>query len=121
MLVSLPILLLLLDQAGLHSRWRGCWPRRRRTSLLALASCLVTFLVQRGTAMHTHDGPAPGLRLLNAVKSPAGAYLGKAVSSIHLSAFYLFPASDSYLGAPSVGRRPPRILAISGGSVRWRP
>ncbi len=98
MLVSLPVILLILD----------FWPLRRPMDgetgrsivveklpllALALASCIVTFIVQKTTgAVATLDAYSVGIRLANAVVG-AVEYLIKTVWPVGLACYYPHPGT----------------------------
>jgi len=105
MLVSVPVLLVLLD----------FWPLRRgsladaRTALrdalrllpeklpfvaLSLASCVITILTQRATAVGALESFPIAARLMNAAISYV-AYVGDMFLPIHLSPFYPYLGMDS--------------------------
>ncbi|MDR3459468.1 MAG: tetratricopeptide repeat protein [Verrucomicrobiae bacterium] len=116
MLVTLPFLLLLLDQwplnrpAGFTRRLLEKWP----FFLLTAASCVVTFLAQRGQAVISLQEVPLGLRLENALVACAG-YLGKTVWPTGLGAFY--PLPDHY-SAAQIGISIVVLVAIS--VLAWR-
>lgn len=99
MLVSLPILLLLLDYWPLgRSSYAGgkLGPARlvREKApliVLSLASCVITYLAQRGGgAVIQLDRFPLGLRAANAVVAYA-AYIGKTIYPAGLAAYYPYP------------------------------
>jgi len=140
MLVTLPCVLLLLDAWPLD-RWRfapasGGRPQRLPPAgspgdaknvrqlfaekwpffLLTLASCVITFLAQRGQAVQTVEQVPVGERLANAIVAVTG-YLRKMVWPIDLSIFYplhrdhrLWPTLLALLG----------LFAISAGAWKAR-
>ncbi len=102
MLVTLPFTLLLLDAWPL-ARKGAPWLAREKLPLflLAGASSVVTFLVQRaGGAMALGEQIAPGLRAENALVACA-AYLVKAVVPVHL--LVQRPRSPGSSGSPVRG------------------
>ncbi len=60
--------------------------------LLAAASCVITFLAQRGTAVSSLENIPPGFRLENSLTAYAG-YLWKMVWPVDLAIFYPLRAS----------------------------
>lgn len=121
MLVTLPLLLLLLDEWPLGSHSRAGWTSRVREKLpliaLAVASAAVTFVVQQaGQAVRTAEAFPLAARLQNAVVSCV-AYLAKTLWPTHLAAFYPYPQSipsEQWLGALAV------LIAMTAAVVRWR-
>ena len=116
MLVTLPFVLLLLD----------VWPlQRTKQSMfekiplfaLAIASSIVTFLVQQQAgAVRTFDALPFTTRLANAVVAYV-AYLWKAIWPTGLAPIYPYPASQSILvvlGAAAF------LAAITWAAWRWR-
>ena len=128
MLVTLPFLLLLLDYWPLNRIYnrneegkRGSITRLLWEKLpffvLALASCVVTYLVQqRGGSVMSIENLPLGHRLANALLACAG-YLRKMVWPSDLAIFYPLPASLSVvrvLAAASV------LALVSAVAVIWR-
>jgi len=93
MLVTLPFTLLLLDAWPL-GRLSALWPRVREKLplfLLAAASSVVTFLVQRAEgAMILGERTSLGSRIANALVSYA-AYLWKSILPVDLAVHYPYP------------------------------
>jgi hypothetical protein len=99
MLVTLPFTLLLIDVwplgrlTGPPGRLRALVFEKVPLVVLAIASSLVTFLVQRqGGAVNGLDEIPVGLRVSNALVSYVG-YLGKTIWPDRLAIFYPYPAS----------------------------
>jgi tetratricopeptide (TPR) repeat protein len=114
MLVTLPFTLLLLD----------VWPLGRRPSLrekiplflLAIASSVVTFLVQRaGGAMTIGEHVPLGSRAANAIVAYV-LYLAKSVAPVRLLAYYPYP-HEGYAGWQVAGAA---LLLIAASAFAWR-
>ncbi len=88
MLVTLPFTLLLLDVWPLRRSGRPLLLEKIPLFLLAAASSIVTFLVQRAQGAMTLGDRIPlGLRIENALVSYC-AYLGKAIAPARLAVYY---------------------------------
>ena len=101
MLVTLPPLLLLLDFWPL-ARWRTLpWTRLtlEKTPFFALgaASCVVTILAQRGSAMVPLGALPPGHRLASAALG-YGTYLQKTFWPVRLGVYYPYWRAESLWG-----------------------
>jgi protein O-mannosyl-transferase len=128
MLVTLPFLLLLLDYWPLNRIYDANGDRKRGSIaglfweklpffVLALASCVVTYLVQRhgGSVMSMENLPL-GHRLANALLACVG-YLRKMVWPSDLAIFYPLPVS---LSAVRVLAAAALLALISAVAVVWR-
>ncbi len=121
MLVTLPFTLLLLDAWPL-ARKGAPWLAREKLPLflLAGASSVVTFLVQRaGGAMALGEQIAPGLRAENALVACA-AYLVKAVVPVHLLVHYPYP-TDGYAAWKVAGAGLLLAAATAFAWKQWKP
>jgi protein O-mannosyl-transferase len=107
MLVTLPLLLLLLDYWPLGRLGRRVIIEKTPMFVLSAASCVVTFVVQRGSGSVADTAGFPlHIRAGNCLLSYA-RYIGKAFWPADLSVFYPFDAIA--LNAVSI--------AISGGLI----
>lgn len=122
MLVTLPFVFLLLDfwplkRIGLpwtQEKAAGLVAGKTPFFLLAAASCLVTFLAQRGEAVMSVPGRPLGLRLENAVLTPV-EYLFKIFCPVRLGVLY--PLPDGYAaGEVAVAAG----LLAAAGVLIWR-
>jgi tetratricopeptide (TPR) repeat protein len=115
MLVTLPFTLLLLDVWPL-GRGARLWREKIPLFLLAAASSLVTFLVQRaGGAMSLSETIPFGSRAANAVVACAG-YLGKALVPARLLPFYPLPR-----GGPAAAAVAGSALLLAAATfLAWR-
>ncbi len=106
MLVTLPFVLLLLDywpsgRARSPSEWVACAREKLPFFALSLASCVITYLVQRGAgAMKTAEGIPLGERLANAPLAVV-AYVRDTLWPVDLAPYYPF-VIERGLGAPIV-------------------
>jgi tetratricopeptide (TPR) repeat protein len=119
MLVTLPCLFLLLDVWPLRRlAWtpfpwreaRACVLEKWPLWILTAASCVVTVLAQRATAIRTFDEVGLSLRVANAVVSYA-AYVGQTLWPAGLSVHYPMP--------PSVPPLPLAVALLVLGAISW--
>ncbi|HSY18513.1 MAG TPA: tetratricopeptide repeat protein [Candidatus Acidoferrales bacterium] len=118
MLVTLPFLLLLLDNWPLNRseafrlRLLEKWP----FFVLTVASCAITFLAQRGQAVLSLQEVTLSLRLENALVAYVG-YLGKMIWPAGLGIFYPLP---DHLSAARIGVSVVVLAVISVFAWRTR-
>ncbi len=120
MLVTLPPLLLLLDYWPLQRHRAIVWTRLlwEKTPFVALmvASCVVTVLAQRGSAMVPLGALPPTHRLASAALG-YGTYLQKTVWPLRLGVYYPYWRSESFWWPVAWGLA---LAAVSAGVLRWR-